>query len=86
MKTKPWDRKLWGVVISRPKAEPFLVATTWDHIYPLAYPGETTQPLLFWEQIHACTWCRTAAEKYARHGKGWKFKAVRVRERVEVIP
>lgn len=85
MKTnpKPWDRKLWGVVLdSATSARSLLIGDAWDKYPPdpKRYADEPSRVLIFRTRAGAKAWCN-AREVVL----GWKYRVVRVRELVEVI-
>ena len=82
MNPKPWDRKLWGIVVSVPNIAPRLV-DVWHRYTMDKYLAEPTHALLFYYRRQAQLWARTKTVRYEE--RGWYFRAVRVRERVKVI-
>lgn len=87
MNRAKWDRKQWGVVLSSPRSRPILLGALWAITRGPFYPGESTRPLLFNTREAARTWCRNKQAEYVGRNDvcpDWRFRAVRVRERVDV--
>ena len=85
MKQTGWDRRLWGV--TRDKNGP--LGTGWHHREIEFYDGEPCRPLLFTSRAAARCWCAQKHASYADRPVGdicraWRFRAVRVRERITV--
>lgn len=89
MSRAPWDRLLWGVHFSSPfgDKEGMLISASWDSSvrHSRLYPGEPSRALLFCTREQARTWCKAQMAKYRGRTdccKDWRFRPVRVRERV----
>jgi len=85
MNKNPWHRKLWAVEFSSPiDKPPFLIGTDWEVMSrPVRYPGEPTMALLFQTRKLARAWCKARMESY--EDLRWRFRPVRVIERVDVV-
>lgn len=91
MSPRAWDRLLWGVEFhgSAKPDLPMLIGAAWSMTIPATYPGVPSRALLFTTRVAARAWC---AEQHARYrGRtdccgDWRFRAVRVRERVTPCP
>ena len=77
MTPRPWDRKLWGVQCDT--KPPMLIGSLWSE--RPAIKDEPTRPLLFCTRDKCREWIASQAGGYWAH----QLKAVRVRERVEVV-
>ena len=89
-----WDRKLWGIhFIGSFKEKPRLIGAVWDEqvrATPNYYFGEPTRALLFMTRSQARAWCDAAHAKFLNYDKDhicrkWRFRPVRVRERVTEV-
>ena len=86
-----WDRLLWGVMFTgASKSKPFLLGDLWDDTDRMvkAHEGCPTRTLLFQTRAQARAWCDAQHAKYLHHYdfcRKWRFRPVRVRERVEVL-
>src|SRR3990172_3528558 len=76
MNFSPWDRKLWGVELRKPRETPLLIG-----IWKGAYSGEPRRALLFTTRAAARAWAKLRQAFYERH-HDWRFVAVKVRETV----
>jgi len=88
---RSWDRRLWGVKFqsARDSDRPILLGRGWDLARDrINMSGEPTRPLLFVTRHEAREWCRATRKSYEGRSDccaDWRFTAVRVRERVEVV-
>jgi hypothetical protein len=82
MKAEAWNRKLWGIVVTTPTSRPMLIGDAWHSVRASYYTGEPYRLLLFLSRQQAFDWCR---DKRPKCDSTWRFKAVRVIERVEVV-
>ena len=88
MKQTGWDRRLWGVVLF----DSGLLGTGWNRDIRESgerYDGAPTRALLFTSRATARDWCVRKHAEYATRPDGdpcraWRFRAVRVRERITV--
>lgn len=85
MTTRPWDRKLWGVVLMHwmPGERDNLLGSRWhgDVAARGAYLGEPTRAFLFQTRKECRAWIKAHRCEYL----GKRYRCVRVRERVEVV-
>lgn len=89
-KPKPWNRLLWGVEFSSPRAKPMLLGSVWlDPMPKSQYTGEPSRALLFTTRKAAREWCSNKMASYAERPETtawrWRFRPVRVREIVRVV-
>ena len=82
---KGWDRRLWGV--ESDGAGP--LGMGWHYREIRFYDGEPGRALLFTTRAAARRWCAQKHASYANRPVGdicraWRFRAVRVRERITV--
>ena len=81
-KPPPWDRMLRGVVFTSRGEKPILIGRSWD---------TTLQPregvLTFLTRTSARAWCEATMKKWQDNSslRTWRVRAVRIRERVEVV-
>jgi hypothetical protein len=93
MKPKLWDRKLWGIEFrgSLKDDRPRLIGAGWlDSAHLVSYyQGEPTRALLFTTRTEARAFCDVQHAKYIGRTDccaKWRFRPVRVRETVRVVP
>lgn len=94
IKTRRWDRKLWGVEFRSASSRPLLISEAWNiragaHS-PERHFGEPIRALLFTTRAAARVWCDAENASYLSHHddgivRTWRVRPVRVRERVEVV-
>lgn len=84
-----WTREFWGVEFTGglPGDPPILLGSIWMRPPPIAqYNGEPTRAILFRTRQQARDWCRAKQAEYAGRPDccgDWRFRAVKVVERVE---
>ncbi len=85
MTPRPWDRKLWGVVLMHrmPRERDTMLGSLWDAGVGAryTYPGEPVRKLLFQTRKECRAWIKAYRCEYF----GKRYRCVRVRERVEVV-
>ena len=79
-----WDRLNWAIEMKSKSCKPngMIIGTAWHQIVPPTYKGEPTRPLLFRTRKIAREWCSAKTIECARHSPDWRFRPVRVRERI----
>jgi len=91
MNLSTWDRKLWGVRFTSPVGDKDLIGESWNALRRSQdYEGQPAHALLFTTRAAARNWCREKQAGYATRPlwdtcRAWRFRPVRVRERVEVV-
>lgn len=85
MRTKPWDRRLWGVLFTSATSEQLLIGRSWFD--KELHGKEPTRPMLFQNRKLAREACATLMAEWSDNEslKSWRVRPVRVRERVEVV-
>ena len=83
----PWDRRLWGVVLNGTGP----LGVGWHHHRVDPYESEPSRALLFTTRRAARVFCQQKHAQYAAYPDGdpcraWRFRPVRVRERITVEP
>lgn len=85
---RPWNLLLWGV-----EHDGHLIGGGWNNSLRVdaLYPGMPRRALLFCTRKQARAWCAAQHAKYAKYPdghivRGWRFRPVRVRERVTPHP
>lgn len=89
MKTRPWNRRLWGIAFyGGDKGDtPMLIGTAWDKIRERAYVGEPARALLFRTRRQAREWCRNQNQKWIHRQdilSKWRVRPVRVQETLTI--
>ena len=82
MKTRSWNRILWGVKFTDSTGRVLMIGDGWDH-YCRHHNGEPSRPLLFMTRDQARAWCKSTNANYKGENddcEKWKFTPVRVRE------
>ena len=82
-----WNRLFWGVVLIDSKnSHLFLIGTVWMNPPPKSqYEGEPTRPILFTSRQLAPHLCKNKQAEYVGRTDfvaKWRFRTVRVREKV----
>ena len=81
-----WNRLLWGVEFVDTRGNRLLCGTHWMNPPPRsAYDGEPTRAILFVTRKQAREWCRNKQAEYTGRSDflaKWRFRPVRVREKV----
>lgn len=94
MKRKPcqWNRRLWGIEFRNSRGDRLLLGSLWDDDQRerAGHLGEPGRALLFCTRAQARAWCARERAKFVDYPKdhiciAWRFRAVRVRETVQVI-
>lgn len=85
-----WNNRRWGVLFfgAQPQDTGTLIGQCWHMDAKSTYAGEPARALLFTSRREARAWCQQQQAKYAGRPDGcarWRFRPVRVRERVEVV-
>ena len=86
---KPWDRTLWGVVLTSGLEDKTIISEAWhvERFKRSAYPSEPPRALLFMSRSAARAWCRDQNEEYRGRADSlakWSFTPVKVRESVRI--
>ncbi len=85
-----WDTKRWGIEFRSPLTKPHLLGAGWCNARRAIdyHPDEPARALLFCTRKAARAWCANECAKFAGCSDccaDWRFRVVRVRERVTVI-
>jgi len=87
-----WDRKLWGVqLVGVMRERPILIGQIWHDLHHRGlHKDEPTRALLFVSRSAARAWCKAKMDSYKDRPeyeltRKWRFRAVRVREKVTVL-
>ena len=88
---KPWDLLLWGVELTTQRGiDPILIGRGWDRPLKAYYLNEPLRALLFTQFKPASAWCKAMNDRHRSQPRtdrcySWRFRPVRVRERVEKV-
>ena len=67
-----------------PGDSPLLLGGAWHDTAPELWDGEPPRWLLFRTRRQAAAWAAAARKEHGRHSPDWRFRVVRVVERLEV--